>query len=170
MSTYRDRLTDQCRPRRYRAQGGFSLIEILIAMSVTLVGLAGLMSLYTTAVSSNARSTRSITASGIAQQTMEELRSLPIDPPAGYVGHTLADVLGGFPVVAAPLDAVTGRDGTQYQRTVSAAPLAPPNVNLVSIVLTVRWADGGADVETTTDSRLLHSMVLETTRTRQDLL
>ena len=68
-------------PPRAPRQSGFSLIEIMIAMVVSLIGLAGLMSLYVTTSKSNQRATNLVVASTVAQQTMEELRSMPLFPP-----------------------------------------------------------------------------------------
>lgn len=170
MHTHRARLTGSGRPRRDRAQGGFSLIEILIAMTVTLIGLAGLMSLYTTAVTANARSTSTINASVVAQQTMEELRSMPVlAPSTGYDGPTLENTIG-VPVTDFLLAPITAQNGTEYQRRVSVVQLPSPVNNLYRITVGIRWADEGANVDTTTDNRLIHDLVLETIRTRQDLL
>jgi prepilin-type N-terminal cleavage/methylation domain-containing protein len=161
-------------PRRDRRQSGFTLIEILVAMTVTMIGLAGLMSLYVTTVQGNSRATRAVIASTIAQQTMEELRSLPVAPPQStlpYQGPTLQSVFG-IPAADVPLANVTGPDGTDYRRLVSVTPLGvPPSplANLVRVRLEVTWADEGAD-PTTTNARLRHEFVLEAVRTRQDIL
>lgn len=162
--------------RRARGQRGFSLIEILVAMTVTIIGLAGLMSVYTTAVQGNSRAARTVMASTIAQQTMEELRSLPVQTPVvGYQGDTLESKVGGaFPAFDHPLADVTAPDGTLFKRAVTVEPIAVPSQplsQLLRIRLVVSWADEGADVTAAgTDPRLKHDIVLESIRTRQDLL
>ena len=161
-------------PRRARRQGGFTLIEILVAMTVTIIGLAGLMSLYVTTVQGNSRAIRAVKGSGVAQQTMEELRSLPVQAPLSalpYDGPTLENTMG-IPSTDVALPTVTGPDGTVYQRLVSVTPLGvfpSPLANLVRVRVVVAWADEGA-AATTTSARLRHQFVLEAVRTRQDVL
>jgi prepilin-type N-terminal cleavage/methylation domain-containing protein len=153
--------------RRARSQSGFSLIEILVAMTVTIVGLAGLMSLYTTTAQGNSRAARTVMASTVGQQTMEELRSLPVQTPVtGYQGDTLESRLGGIPAVDVPLLPDVTQANTLYKRVVS---VDQPLANLLRVRVVVSWTDEGA-ADTTTDSRLKHSIVLESIRTRQDLL
>lgn len=162
------------RSRRERGQRGFSLIEILVAMTVTIICLAGLMSVYTTTVQGNSRAGRTVVASAVAQQTMEELRSLPVQPPvANYQGPTLLTLVGGtLPAADVPLVNITVQDGTIFKRTVTVKQLVLPSQplsNLLHIQLVVEWTDEGAAI-TTTDRRLKHRIVLESVRTRQDLL
>jgi prepilin-type N-terminal cleavage/methylation domain-containing protein len=158
--------------RRTTRQKGFSLIEILIAMTVTLIGLAGLLSLHLTTVRGNSRATRTVMASVIAQQTMDQLRSLPVRAPTvGYLDPTLENQFG-IPSTDVELPAAQGPDNTRYQRLVSVTPLGPvgdPLENLVRVRVVIAWTDEGASA-TTTDSRLRHRMVLEAIRTRQDVL
>jgi prepilin-type N-terminal cleavage/methylation domain-containing protein len=154
------------RLHRDRRQSGFSLIEILVAMTVTILGLTGLMSLYTTTVQGNSRAARTVLASTVAQQTMEELRSLPMQTPVtGYEGPTLEGLVGGIPASDVALADVT-QGNMLYKRKVS---VAQPLVDLLRVRVEVSWTDEGA-ADTSTDSRLKHSIVLESIRTRQDLL
>jgi prepilin-type N-terminal cleavage/methylation domain-containing protein len=167
-----DRSVNACNRRRYTRQKGFSLIEILIAMTVTLIGLAGLLSLHLTTVRGNSRATRTVMASVIAQQTLDELRNMPVRPPTlGYLEPTLESSFG-IPSTNVPLLPAVGPDNTSYQRLVSVIPLGPagsPLENVVRVRIEIRWTDEGASAGTT-DSRLRHQIVLETIRTRQDLL
>jgi prepilin-type N-terminal cleavage/methylation domain-containing protein len=164
------------RSRRERGQRGFSLIEILVAMTVTIIGLAGLMSVYTTTVQGNSRAARTVLASTVAQQTMDELRSLPVQAPVvGYQGDTLESKVGGaFPAFDVELlPRTVASDGTPFKRVVTVEPIVVPGQplsQLLRIRLVISWADEGANVDTTTDSRLKHDIVLESVRTRQDLL
>jgi prepilin-type N-terminal cleavage/methylation domain-containing protein len=152
--------------RRDRRQSGFSLIEILVAMTVTIMGLAGLMSLYTTTAQGNSRAARTVMASTVGQQTMEELRSLPVEPPvATYEGPTLDGLVGGIPASNVAL-ADVAQGNMIYKRKVS---VDQPLVDLLRVRVEVSWTDEGA-ADTTTDTRLKHSIVLESIRTRQDLL
>ncbi len=155
------------RLRRDRRQSGFSLIEILVALTVTILGLTGLMSLYTTTVQGNSRATRTVLASTVAQRTMEELRSLPMQTPPvpTYEGPTLEGLVGGIPASDVALADVT-QGNMLYKRKVS---VTEPLADLLLVRVEVSWTDEGA-ADTTTDSRLKHRIVLESIRTRQDLL
>lgn len=163
----------RCTRHKHTGQLGFSLIEILIAMTVTIIGLAGLLSLHLTAARGNSRATRTVMASVIAQQTMDELRSMPVQPPtAGYTEDTLQTRFGGIPANDVALAAVQGPDNTSYQRFVSVRPLGPagsPLGNVVLVRVVIAWTDEGAAANTT-NTRLRHRMVLESMRTRQDVL
>lgn len=152
-------------------QRGFSLIEILIAMTVTIIGLAGLLSLHLTTVRGNSRATRTVMASAIAQQTMDELRSLPVRAPtATYAEPTLQSAYGIPANEVLIVPDLLGPDNTTYQRVVSINPLGgPPLDNLVLVRVEIRWADEGAAADTT-NRRYSHSVVLETVRTLQDVL
>jgi prepilin-type N-terminal cleavage/methylation domain-containing protein len=167
-----DRSARACNRLRYTGQKGFSLIEILIAMTVTLIGLAGLLSLHLTTVRGNSRATRTVMASVIAQQTMDQLRSLPVQAPmGGYVEPTLQSQFG-IPSTDIPLPVVQGPDNTSYRRLVSVRALGPagdPLENIVLVRIVTTWTDEGASAGTS-DSRLRHRIVLESIRTRQDVL
>lgn len=154
------------RLRRDRRQSGFSLIEILVALTVTILGLTGLMSLYTTTVQGNSRATRTVLASTVAQRTMEELRSLPMQTPVPtYEGPTLEGLVGGIPASDVALADVT-QGNMLYTRKVSVAQPLP---DLLRVRVEVSWTDEGASAAST-DTRLEHRIVLESIRTRQDLL
>lgn len=172
------RSANACHRHRHTRQGGFSLIEILIAMTVTLIGLAGLLSLHLTTVQGNSRATRTVMGSVIAQRTMEGLRSMPVAAPVAatpYLEPTLASSFGiapGCPAAATAMATVLGPDNTSYRPLVSVCALGPagsPLENLVLVRVVIEWSDQGA-AASAADSRLHHQMVLESVRTRQDVL
>jgi prepilin-type N-terminal cleavage/methylation domain-containing protein len=173
------RSANACHRHRHTRQGGFSLIEILIAMTVTLIGLAGLLSLHLTTVQGNSRATRTVMGSVIAQRTMEGLRSMPVQAPVTvppYLEPTLASppfsIAPGCPAAAIPMATVLGPDNTSYRPLVSVCALGPagsPLENLVLVRVVIEWSDQGA-AASAADSRLHHQMVLESVRTRQDVL
>jgi prepilin-type N-terminal cleavage/methylation domain-containing protein len=167
-----DRSASACDRLRYIGQKGFSLLEILIAMTVTLIGLAGLLSLHLTTVRGNSRATRTVMASVIGQQTMDELRSLPVQAPTGgYVEPTLTSRFG-IPSTDVPMAVIQGPDHTSYRRLVSVSALGPvgsPLENVLLVRIEIAWTDEGASAAAT-DSRLHHRMVLESIRTLQDVL
>src|SRR5579872_4102963 len=65
-----------------RQSQGFSLIELLIAMIVLVIGLLGGMVIIVTAVASNARSRFDTTAVALAQSTMDRILVLSISASA----------------------------------------------------------------------------------------
>ena len=62
------------RPQFARKEGGFNMIEILVAMAVTIIGLAGLLSLSVSVMKGNQGSSRRGEAVRIAKDTIEEIR------------------------------------------------------------------------------------------------
>lgn len=60
---------------RRRTESGFSLIEVLIAVTVFVIALAGIMALMLTTVRANASSTAGTDAVGVAERFLEELRA-----------------------------------------------------------------------------------------------
>jgi len=60
-----------------KKQKGFTLIEVMIAMVVLLVGILGVMSMQYYSVSGNASSREMRIATGISQQLIEQLKATP---------------------------------------------------------------------------------------------
>lgn len=62
---------------RIRTQsGGFTLVEVLIAMLVTIIGLAGVMIMQATAIRANREASQFTRAASLAEEGMEKTRSL----------------------------------------------------------------------------------------------
>ena len=60
--------------RRVRGESAFSLIEIMIAVTIFAIALSGLMALLFTNVRANASATEASNAMAIAESYLEELR------------------------------------------------------------------------------------------------
>ena len=96
------------RRRTNRSALGFSLMELVIAVSVLAVGLLGGMSVICVAVASNGGSKLNTTAATLAESTMERILAIPQGAanPATSVtdctGNTfqINTLLGGSPVTA----------------------------------------------------------------------
>lgn len=154
------------------AQGGFSLLELLVAMSVTVIGLLGLMSLHKTGIQGNQASSRLIEATAVGQQTMEEIRSIPIQ--SAIPGEpTLLDLptapVTSLPIVNGALPPVPGRGSMEYRRRLDAEELTSVSPDLVRIHIEISWTDNGAD-PADPDPRLHHELHFEVIRTRQETL
>ena len=121
---------------RRRGQGGFTLLELLVTMAVTVIGLLGLMAMYVATAKGNEATARSSAAVSIAQETLEELRSTELTALVTRFGQT--DV--GF---TASLNTVAGRDGTTYSRTIEVTELAASR-DLIKLRVEVKWTDDNA--------------------------
>ena len=60
-------------------QKGFTLIEVLIAMTVFAVGILAVMSMITTAIGGNAKAVAITDATMLSSDVMEEIMALPYD-------------------------------------------------------------------------------------------
>lgn len=72
--TRRDRLP----PRRPNKQHGFTLIELMVALTVLLIGISGIVALNITATRATAYSRHATEAAVLAEDKMEQLRTVPI--------------------------------------------------------------------------------------------
>lgn len=133
--------TGSTRRRRRRAgrsaQRGFTLLELLITMAVTVVGLLGLMAMYVATAKGNEATARSSAAVTIAQETLEELRSMSMAKLVASFGQT------DLPIDA-NLDTVAGRDGTTYNRHVTVDEVAAVSRDLVKLRVEVTWTEDNA--------------------------
>lgn len=66
--------------QRMTSQGGFTLVELLIAVVILAVGLIGLAQLQVTAMKTTTHSSGMIGANALAQSVIEEIMSFPPDP------------------------------------------------------------------------------------------
>lgn len=116
-----------------RGQGGFTLLELLVTMAVTVIGLLGLMAMYVATVKGNEATARSGAAVTIAQQTLEEMRSSSV--AALKIRYGTSQLQTGV-----ALNTVAGRDGTTYNRLIQADSLtgAP---DLVKLRVEVTWTE-----------------------------
>jgi prepilin-type N-terminal cleavage/methylation domain-containing protein len=61
-----------------RRDRGFTLVELLIALAISMVGLIGLMALQMVAIRSNASSRNFAEATALAQEKLEQLQIAPV--------------------------------------------------------------------------------------------
>jgi prepilin-type N-terminal cleavage/methylation domain-containing protein len=117
----------------HRAQAGFSLIELMIAMIVLVVGMMAIMVMISTAISSNNRNKLDTTATALSQMVAETVASQSIvigtpitvrdcNPAAagGPQIWTIATVGAADPGNGANLDANGNIDFTQTYAAVPA--------------------------------------------------
>lgn len=123
--------------RRGRRQRGFTLLELLVTLAVTVIGLTGLLALYVVTTQGNATSSRSGEGVAVAEATVEEMRTLALPALLTELGTATlpADV---------NLDTVAGRAGVTFNRRVQVTELTATSTNLIKIRVEVTWTDAGA--------------------------
>ena len=99
-------------------QSGMSMIELMIAMMVLVVGMLALMTLVTTAISSNNRNKLDTTGTMLAQTVLEGIAAQPATSgvpftmkdcnPAGATSWTIASAGAASPGAGADVVASTG--------------------------------------------------------------
>lgn len=149
------RAAERRRQRHGRSQGGFTLIELLVTLAVTVIGLAGLMSLHVAMMKGNRTASNTTEASVIGQETLEELRSMSL--------ASIATTYGALPIIDVEMDPAPGKAGRllTYKRYLSVNPVSG---NLVWMRIAIVWADDGADPDTV-DDQYRHELALEVIRT-----
>jgi prepilin-type N-terminal cleavage/methylation domain-containing protein len=141
---------------RPRGARGFTLIELLVTLSVTTIGLIGLLSLHLSIARGNDNASRSAEAQQIAAAAIEELRAQSI--------QTMLTT-----IAATPTSSVTGRNNLVYQVTRSSTVLGAVSNSLVLIRVVASWAEDGAALGLPTDPGN-HAIALEVIRTMEERL
>jgi prepilin-type N-terminal cleavage/methylation domain-containing protein len=147
--------------RRRSQQGGFTLVELLVTLTVTVIGLAGMLSLFNANSRNSAISSRTAHAATAAQETIEELRGIPV--------ATLTTLYGALPIEDADLDPIDGPAGLVLNRRMSFSSLPVASGDLFLLRVEVYWTDDGA-TPGSDDGRYDHTVALELVRTRQEAL
>jgi prepilin-type N-terminal cleavage/methylation domain-containing protein len=148
-----------------RSQRGFTLLELLITLSVTTIGLIGLLALHLSIVRGNDGASRAAEAEQITASTLESLRA--------QSPQTLMQTLNGNPLAIPPVTAVPyivqGRNGMPYSvtRSVKVPTAAPPSLWLIRVE--TRWAENGAAIGSDGDP-FNHAIALEVIRTIEEQL
>jgi type II secretory pathway pseudopilin PulG len=123
----------KCKPRRMRCQGGFSLNEALISLTVLTSGLLTLAQ-FQGDLHENRRQTRAqTTAINLALAKIEELRHLAA---AGVPLQDGQDVPAEQP-----------GDSTRFARSWTIQPGLPPGIDEVQVV--ARWEGVSGEMQTT---------------------
>lgn len=104
---------------------GFTLMEVLVAMVILTVGLLGTAALIIGIINGNKTSNRISTATVLAQDKMEEIKSME------YLN-----------VAAEPLSIIT--DYPLYKRKVAVDPLG---TGMKTVTVTVSWDSNAHSVE-----------------------
>ncbi len=140
----------------------------MVALTVTVIGLAGLLSLHVTTVRGNANASMAAEAIIAAEQVMEELRQSTV--PQIESQHGTITAIEYNPGVQ--LASIFGRTGQEYTPVLFAGEVSG-QPNLVRFRVRIFWMDGGAAVPATLADILTksdHSIELQMLRTRVEIL
>ena len=124
---------------RRRGEQGFTVVEVLIALLVLLIGMAGMLSLQLTAMKATGFSRHATEASILAEDRMEYLRTAPI--------ASLADSSDQVDARGVPDDTAL------YTRTWTITP----GTDTTTITVSVSWLEQGGEPYTITMSTLRRS-------------
>ena len=148
-----------------RGQRGFTLIELLITLSVTTIGLIGLLSLHLSVARGNDGASRSAEAQQIGASELEALR-----------GQRLTDMmvtLTGSPNFVLPttprIRTVDGRAGMKFTVTSTVVALPTASASLMRIRVVTSWTEEGG-VLGANNGQLDHFLSLEVIRTVEEQL
>jgi prepilin-type N-terminal cleavage/methylation domain-containing protein len=137
--------------RRRRARGGFTLIELMVSMALSTVGLLGLLALQMIAIRGNMMSRNFAEAIGVAQQRLEVAGHTPYaslstlaDP--GVPCTTSGNVVTGGTTGVSP-NADTGSAQAIYTRCTSVAANVDNTTDLTVIVF---WNDTSGNLHRVT--------------------
>ena len=134
-----------------RREGGFTLLELLMTLGVTTVGLVGLLSLHLSIVRGNDGASRVAEATQLGHATLESLR-------AARSAREMVELLTGNPGDTPPIDVqwcnrnsnnnveptATGRNGMTYRCRVVVVELSSVSTSLWRIRVEIGWTDDGA--------------------------
>jgi prepilin-type N-terminal cleavage/methylation domain-containing protein len=146
------------------APRGFTLLELLITLSVTTIGLIGLLSLHLSIARGNDGASRSAEAQQIGATELETLRSLN----SGALMVALGAASTASPPVIAPVKIVAGRPGMTY-RVIRSVVALPGTTSLWRIRVETAWTDDGA-AQGANGGQLDHMLPLEVVRTLEEAL
>lgn len=151
--------------RTRRRQRGFTLLELLITMSVTTIGLIGLLSLHVSISRGNDGASRSAEAQQIAVTELESLRALGLSSMMTTLTGS-ANLI--FPT-APRVRTAAGRGGMTYTVTTQVTALTATSASLLKIRTIVAWTDDGGAAGAN-GGQLDHQLALEVIRTMEESL
>jgi type II secretory pathway pseudopilin PulG len=112
-------------------KGGFTLIELLIAMLILFIGLIAVAGLASTAILGNANAKWSTAATTLAEERMEELKSI------GFLGLTNTSWTSPETIT------LTGAGRFERQWRITTPPPGMTDTDIGLIEVRVSWTDRG---------------------------
>ena len=116
---------------------GFTLIEVLLAMAIFLIGFLAVGAMQISAVNSNTNSRMRTEATVLATDVAEQLIAMPYEPDAGTLGpYSLSD-----PLIDGTHTPASGDQPDPY--AVQWVVTEAPSGDTKTIDVTVRWQKKG---------------------------
>ena len=128
-----------------RHHGGFSLIEIMVSLTLATISLAGMLGLHNLASAANRRSEQMVRGTRTGEEVMEDLRS-----------HSLAQIA----TTSQYADVVAA--GITYHRAFAVTAVSG-HANLSLVTVTVTYGEDGDE-----SANALHTLVLQSLRTSKE--
>jgi hypothetical protein len=136
------------------------MVELLVALAVTTIGLTGVVAMHTSSARANRLSKETTAATSICERTMEQLRAMSIDEIVATLGE------GELPFETVLTDVDAGH--VSYARLLSGQEVED-NPGLVKLRIDVDWTEAGGDPGES-GGRFDHTITLEVVRTKLELL
>ena len=135
---YAVRCTKKGPAQALRTRGGFTMAEILIALTILTIGLVSILSLFPVGLKASRRAGDLNEATLCAQEILDGLKLCDYDDPS---------LLSGGPHTASHIEQIPGVSTNWYANYIAHSGYVVANVagytNLKQIDLTIRWIDAG---------------------------
>ncbi|HEY5938341.1 MAG TPA: prepilin-type N-terminal cleavage/methylation domain-containing protein [Kofleriaceae bacterium] len=148
-----------------KRQRGFTLLELMITLAVTTIGLVGLLSLHLSIARGNDNASRASEAQQLANQTLETLRA----QRNADMMMTLTGSSTSLPPLDVTLSSVVGRANMTYRRRVVITTLNAASSSLWLMRVEVSYTEDGGSAGAAGGS-LDHTMAAELIRTVEEAL
>lgn len=133
-------------------QAGFTMIELLVTLAISTLGLVGVLALHKTLTRGVATTEQTQEALSFGSRTLESLRAMRVDQMIASIEPTASAPPFGQTAYATS----TGRTGTSYQADVQVTEV-PGTAGLWRLRIEVSWTEGD-------ESRRIPLEVLRTMR------
>jgi len=125
-------LANQARGRQMA--GGFTLIEVMISLTIITLGLCALAALLQRSIAMDRLADEVDIANNAIRMKLEELRAIPLDTNYGQP----LTAFSSFHNTTFAIRGLVAEDGSENVGTIIVTPVEPYN-DIVEITITARW-------------------------------
>jgi len=127
--------------KRIKFKKGFTLVEVLVALAVLLIGIMGTLKLHSYIIQANSYSKQAVNALSLAEDAAEKLTAIPMTTPipdAFLAGsHSTGDT-------SVDINATATINNISYSTQWDCTPVVAGGLTVgTRIVLTVSWDEKG---------------------------